>query len=102
MVIEMVIALNPSSIVSFCQTKMNNLYGDRMGISCSIYDQLELAAMRSQTVLLTMRCESGQKEQIKCVIKDLITRDGKEYLITQQQEVIELDKLISINILAKH
>jgi len=72
-----------------------------MGISCAIYDQLELAAMRHQIVSITLNNNLNKEIQIECVIKDLYVKQGKEYLMTTHNEEYELSGLISIEVQSK-
>ena len=67
-----------------------------MGVSCTNYDQLELAAMHRKTVLLTFQVKGNQAVNIECVVNGLKTREGKEYLITEDNKEYELSELISI------
>ena len=67
-----------------------------MGISFANYDQLELAAMHRKTVELTFQVKSNQTVKIVCVVADLKTREGKEFVITEDKNEYELSELISI------
>jgi len=69
-----------------------------MGISCAIYDQLELAAMRHQTILIALKNDLDNVIKVECVIRDLYVKQGKEYLMTTHNEEYELSELISIEV----
>ncbi|KUJ74185.1 hypothetical protein AVO42_01855 [Thiomicrospira sp. XS5] len=70
-----------------------------MPISCHLYDQLEVAAMRKQTVRLTF--EPPHSETVfEGVITDLFSRNGEEFLKAkngdQENLVWPLEGLVSI------
>lgn len=73
-----------------------------MPISCHLYDQLEVAAMRKQKVRLTF--EPPHSETVfEGVITDLFSRNGEEFLKAkngdQENLVWPLEGLVSIEIL---
>jgi transcriptional antiterminator Rof (Rho-off) len=63
-------------------------------ISCSLYDELELLAMRKQPVVL----ELTHGETLKVVIKTFETRKGEgEFLLGVAGEEIRLDKIAKVD-----
>jgi transcriptional antiterminator Rof (Rho-off) len=61
--------------LNFNPLTLNRIYAP---ISCSLYDELELLAMRQQPVVL----ELATGETLKLVIKTFVTRKGEgEFLI---------------------
>lgn len=67
-----------------------------MGISCHDYDRLELAAMRKIELTVTLQSEEGRYTHKKCVIQDLFVENGREFLLTAEEEIWPLDKIITI------
>jgi Rho-binding antiterminator len=64
-------------------------------IACKFYDVLELYASRKEAIDITY-FESPQKvKTIKSIIKDLVTRDKKEYLVLPDNTAVRLDQIIS-------
>ena len=70
-----------------------------MGLSCALYDQLELYAMRRQTVRLTFMSASNEVETIETKIKDLYVKEGEEYLLTENGQEYNLNSLQNIELL---
>ena len=63
-------------------------------ISCELYDELELAALRKTAVTLALA--DGVIDHV--IIKNLETRkDDGEYMITESGLEIRLDEIISFN-----
>jgi transcriptional antiterminator Rof (Rho-off) len=66
-------------------------------ISCDLYDHLEIWAMRKEEVLISFINESNTDQQLKSIISDLITLNSEEFIITQENLKIRLDRIIQIN-----
>lgn len=67
-----------------------------MGISCSLYDQLELAAMRGQLLRLTFNNSEGVAFHVEGKIKNLYVRNGQEYVLMENETELPLDELVTI------
>lgn len=65
-------------------------------IACSIYDELELLAMRKESITLTYK-EEGKEITIKTLIVDLFTKEKEEFLVIENKQVIRLDNILLIN-----
>ena len=65
-----------------------------MPIACQLYSELEIAAMRHQTVELKTATESLYSGKVKT----LTVRESKEYLVTPEDELIPLDDVISVEV----
>lgn len=65
-------------------------------IACQFYDVLELHASRKDEVEIAFFEESKKVKTVKSKIKDLETRDKKEYLILPDDTAIRLDQIISV------
>ena len=65
-------------------------------IACHLYDELEIAAMRRQDVVLDLQTESG-RETLTDKIVDLWARDGVEYMKLASGKVFRLDHIFSMN-----
>ncbi len=70
-----------------------------MTISCSSYDQLEIAAMRGQKVRLTFKPSAGDNSIYEGLISDLFCQNGEEFLKTPDNQIWPLEGLLSIEIL---
>ncbi|KAA3610495.1 MAG: hypothetical protein D8M58_05210 [Calditrichaeota bacterium] len=66
-------------------------------VSCSFHDELESLAVRQTSVEIIHRVESGDQNCIKSKIKDIITKDGAEFLILENDIQIRLDLIISVD-----
>ena len=67
---------------------MSNKYSP---ISCSVYDEYELAAIQKADMKITLT--SG--EHIVSKILDLQTRDKVEYMLLEEKRMIRLDEISS-------
>lgn len=72
-------------------------------ISCDFHSELELFALRQQPVEIVYRSHaeapgliSRDEMTICAAIKDLITRNGEEFLILPEGGEIRLDQLVSV------
>lgn len=65
-------------------------------ISCDFHSELELFALRQQPVEITYLLVGGQQATICEAIKDLITRNGEEFLLLPDGNEIRLDHLVSV------
>ena len=66
-------------------------------IACGLYDELELRALRKQTVSLVFINDKDENETIQCTITDLFSKDKTEYLKTNESQVIRLDNIIEMD-----
>lgn len=73
-----------------------------MPIACHLYDQLEVAAMRKQTVRLTFAPPSSERV-FEGVITDVFSRNGEEFFKAKNGDqaclVQPLEGLVSIEVL---
>lgn len=66
-------------------------------ISCDFHSELELFALRQQPVEIIFRSLVEARQSTICAaIKDLITRNGEEFLILPDGTEIRLDQLVSV------
>lgn len=76
-----------------------------MGLSCAMYDQLELSSMRGEKLKLLFCLPKDEDEdeaedeviEISTKIKNLYVKEGKEYLLTDGDQEYPLDCLVTIN-----
>ena len=68
-----------------------------MGISCSIYDQLELASMHGHKVCLVFDVQNDEHIVVEGVVKNIYASKGKEYVLMNDGDAYCLDFLLSIN-----
>lgn len=68
-------------------------------LSCALYDQLELNAMRQVKVKLSFKRADQNMVVVEALIADLYVRDGKEYLLTDRGQEYSLDELVNIETL---
>ncbi|WP_024852152.1 hypothetical protein [Hydrogenovibrio kuenenii] len=66
-----------------------------MSISCHLYDQFEIAIMKHQKVKLSFH---ANKPDFVGYLKDLQTREGKEFVITESSDEICLDDVTDITV----
>lgn len=66
-------------------------------ISCSFYDILEESATKNSPVGIQYFDDTGQPQSKRGIIKDLITRESREYMILDSGDTIRLDRVISVN-----
>ncbi|GAB6071440.1 hypothetical protein JCM30760_25370 [Thiomicrorhabdus hydrogeniphila] len=67
-----------------------------MGISCSIYDQLEIASMHQQLVRLVFSAQKSEPFSVEGVIDNLFAKESKEYVSIKGGKTYCLDQLMSI------
>lgn len=65
-------------------------------VSCDFYDSLEIFATYHTPLLILYVDENGNEISIETIIKTLITKDKSEYLLTHNDVLIRLDKIILI------
>lgn len=65
-------------------------------IACQFYDVLELHASRKDVVEIAYFESAEKVKTVKEKIKDLVTRDKKEYLILPDDTAVRLDQIISV------
>lgn len=68
-------------------------------LSCALYDQLELNAMRQVKVKLSFKRADQNMVVVEALIADLFVREGKEYLLTDRGQEYSLDELVNIETL---
>jgi Rho-binding antiterminator len=66
-------------------------------IACGLYDELELRALREQTVCLVFFNDKNENETIQCKIIDLFSKDKTEYLKTNAGHIIRLDNVVEMD-----
>lgn len=66
-------------------------------IACGLYDELELRALRKQTVKLIFTNAKNENETIECVIADLYSKDKIEFLKTTDGKIIRLDDVLELD-----
>jgi transcriptional antiterminator Rof (Rho-off) len=64
-------------------------------ISCDLYDHLEIWSMRQQVITITYK-EDDRTSDYTGKIKNLVTKDKIEYLITDKDIVIPLHHIVKI------
>ena len=68
-----------------------------MPVSCDIYSQLELAAMRQTPVKLLQNNQCVYEG----VIRDLQTQDGQEYFVTADNQKLPLEAIDCLELLKR-
>lgn len=66
-------------------------------VACGFYDRLEALAVRGQRVVFVYTTEAGAVEQRTARLADLYSRDGAEYARLDDETVIRLDWLVSVD-----
>lgn len=66
-------------------------------IDCSLHDRLESAATLRTTVPIVYREVDGSETRITDTIVDVYTEGREEFLRTQSDLVIRLDRLVSVD-----
>lgn len=69
-----------------------------MWISCSCYDQLEIAAMRQQQVCFVFRIHKAKSTSVVGIIENIFTSKGKEYVSIKNGGTFCLDLLLTIEV----
>lgn len=69
-------------------------------IACSLVDELQLRAMRGRPVTIRYRGAGDATTESRSVIRDVLSRDGAEYLVLDEGEDIRLDDLLEVDGLA--
>lgn len=65
-------------------------------VACSFYDQLELLALKKQIIIIDYINESGT-HSLPAIIKELVTKEQEEFLVTTSNLEIRLDKITGID-----
>lgn len=65
-------------------------------ISCDLYDELEIIAMRQTAAKVVFINEDEQEETLQTKLKTIQAQNGEEFLILENEEKIRLDKLVSV------
>ncbi len=66
-------------------------------ISCDLYDQLEIAAMRNSVCKLEIGSQAEVRKTIEARIEDLFVREKVEYAKLSTGATIRLDELVRMN-----
>jgi len=66
-------------------------------IDCSLYDHLEVFAMRGKEVSIIYNDEGRELKIENVVIKTTITQDGQEFLRLESGLEIRLDRLVLVD-----
>ena len=69
-------------------------------IACALTDELELRAMRGRPVGIRYRAAGGELLERSATIRNIVAREGAEYLILDEGEDIRLDRLVEVDGLA--
>lgn len=75
---------------------MNTPLNKYQSINCSYYDQLEAFATKRTQCDIVFR-ENEQEKTTNGIIVDVFAKEGAEYLKLNNDSVIRLDYLVSIN-----
>lgn len=59
-------------------------------VSCTLYDTLTEAAVMKRKLRI---CVQGEPEPIEISVQDILTKNGEEFLITQDGRSIRLDDI---------
>mgnify|MGYP005654462609 FL=1 len=69
-------------------------------ISCSLHDRMESASVLRQRV--TLQLDSGEDAStLVGVIKDILVKDGEEFLVMNNDASIRLDRVNSLDVAAE-
>ena len=66
-------------------------------VACSFHDQLEAIAILRQTIPVVYRDADDQVQTVNSRIIDVYSANKADYLKLQDQTVIRLDYLVSVN-----
>lgn len=66
-------------------------------IACSLYDELELRALRKTKVKIVFINDKNESETIESIIIDLFSKDKVEYLKTDSGKIIRLDDVVELD-----
>jgi hypothetical protein len=66
-------------------------------VGCAFYEELELLAMRHSSCDIVFLAPGGARSVIRDEIKDLLVREGVEYMKTKGGLEIELTGILEIN-----
>lgn len=66
-------------------------------VSCDFYDTLEIFAMRKNHVKINYKNEAGIDTTIITLIKNLVTRNKEEFIVTLSDMEIRLDQIMDVN-----
>jgi Rho-binding antiterminator len=70
---------------------------DYQPINCEFHDLLEAAATRRQRILIEYLDEAGQPKRTSAMVVDVKSKEGAEYLYTDDSSVIRLDRLVAVD-----
>ncbi len=70
---------------------------DYQQISCSHHDQIEAAVVTRKICELTYRIADGEEQMIRVRLKDILSREGKEFALTESGEEIRLDRILTLD-----
>lgn len=66
-----------------------------MPVSCALYDQLELYAIRKVQLQFLFNAKDGKTFKVIGKIKNLYVREGKEFLLLDSDQEYPLDNLVA-------
>ncbi len=66
-------------------------------INCAFYDELEAAAIKKQPSILVYIDESEAQQTYSGKILDFFIRDKMEYMVLENEIVIRLDHILSLD-----
>jgi len=70
-----------------------------MGISCLLYDQLEIAAMRNQKIRLQFNYQETGDAEVVAKIENLFVKNGEEFVTTREGQTFPLRALTSLEVI---
>lgn len=66
-------------------------------VSCSLHDRLEAAAVRRELVRVDFVSPGGASHVTEGTIRDIVTREGAEYLLMASGFEIRLDRVTALS-----
>ena len=70
---------------------------DYVPIACGLHDQLQLLVMRGRPVPLVVQDNGGHTRTLEARLVDVLTRDGAEWVVTEDGAEIRLDRLVEVD-----
>ena len=66
-------------------------------ISCSFHDELEAIAVKQKHVEINFLDPNEMQQTVKSQIKDLISKNGIEFMLLKDNTLVRLDWIISVD-----
>jgi Rho-binding antiterminator len=73
------------------------IMSDYQPVNCEFHDVIEACATLRKPVTILAENTNGTHRTIHVIISDVFARNGVEYLKTQCEELIRLDKLLAVD-----